>query len=145
MPHEHPPGEYCDGCRPVLEADYGLGEQFWKHWSSAEVPYVDGRRVRFKVLSKRAAKGGAPVYVFAIVREFSDGPRELFGRGEFEHDATLTAFVAGVEFALLSVLGLPGRLFKMVDFRPCDTYDKYLYKLREGTTFDVWEGPPNAP
>lgn len=143
--HQHAPDEYCERCRPILQADYGAGEQFWRHWSTPTyVPGPDGRKVRFKILSKRTPLFGRPVIEFACIREFEDRSKESFGIGFFERDDQLLAFVAGIDCALKSMI--PGLAFDLTDFRDCDTVEKWEYKMREGTSnFDVWNDPSERP
>lgn len=137
--HDHPSGEYCDDCRPILEADFGAGEQFWRHWVSPMIAFAPGALSRLKVLSKRLMIAGAPAFEFVAIREFGSGVKMQFGRGIFNTDEQLATFVKGMEFMLQGITGNAKFQLDLTDFRSCDTLAKWEYKMREGTTtFDVF-------
>ncbi len=133
--HEHPPGEFCDGCRPIIEADYASGEQFWRHYATPSLRFPNGAVIRYKVLSKKTASG---MLEFVCLLERRDGEKEIFAKGHVSTDDQLTAFVKGIEVSLIHALQQESMVFELTDFRDCDTMKKWEYKLREGTTFNVW-------
>lgn len=145
MDHSHPAGEYCAQCEPALSADYGKGEQFWRHWSTRDyIAFPIGRKARIKILSKR---GHTEPYRFQAVClcAFEDGSQALMGEAYFGSDEELLKFVLGIQFVLYALFP-EHSVLNAIDFRDCMTLEKWEYRMREETTkFRVYNDPKDHP
>lgn len=120
---------------PVLTADFAHGEQFWKFWTTPKMEMANGESVRLKVLSKKDRGGKLHLICFT---ETEDGSKILWAEGHWDTDAELVAFVRGIQAAATHMIGLDAVL-DICDFTACDSWDKWNYKFREGTTNKLWK------
>lgn len=118
----------------LLTADFSKGEQFWKFWTTTKATLSDGETVRLKVLSKKTITNRFEVL---CLTEMEDGTKMIWAEGYWESDAELTAFVKGIQASITHLVGREVVL-EMLDFTGCDTWEKWDYKFREGTTIRLW-------
>lgn len=123
---------------PLISANFGSGEQFWKFWTTEKVS-TDGEAVRFKIFSKRVPSGR---FTFICSTDLEDGRKVIWAEGTLDSDAALVAFADGVRAALVHILGDEIR-FEVVDFSSCKTFAQWHYKMRE-STIRVWNSDDGA-
>lgn len=118
----------------LLSADFSRGEQFWKFWTTPKTTLSDGETARLKVLSKKTMTNR---FEIICLTEIEDGTKYIWAEGHMGTDAELMAFVKGIQASITHLVGREVEL-EMIDFTGCDTYQKWDYKFREGTTIRLW-------
>lgn len=119
---------------PVLAADFSKGEQFWKFWMTPKLELPSGEVVRIKALSKKLKDGRFQLVSFT---ETEDGTKIVWAEEVLKSDQELVAFVKGVYSMAAHLVGSIVEL-DLLDFTGCDSWEKWNYKFREGTTIKLW-------
>ena len=120
---------------PVLAADFSKGEQFWKFWMTPKLEVSGGEVVRIKALSKKMKDGRFQLVCFT---ETEDGTKIVWADEILKSDQEVVAFVKGVYSMAAHLVGAVVEL-DLLDFTACDSWDKWNYKFREGTTAKLWK------